>query len=75
MSNEKKGYEIGDVVLAIFVGMALGCFVILNVLSHWDSDKAALEACMKNLPRSQYCVMLAVPSAVSYEFKTSKVGD
>jgi hypothetical protein len=64
--STKKEDSFGGIVLGIFIGVVFTVLAIYNT----DGDRADLEACQKNLPRSSYCVMLAVPSNVAIKFKS-----
>lgn len=65
--NEESSGGFFAVVIGVFIGMIVSVIFIYNV----DSDRASLEACEKDLPRSNYCVMIAVPSTVVIDNKIS----
>jgi hypothetical protein len=60
VSTEQKSImsSSGWCFLGMIVGALMGCTVAYNI----DSARDSLNACMKKLPRNQYCTMVAVPS-------------
>ena len=66
MSDKNRELHWWETVIGIFIGGIITCFAIYNL----DGDRADLEACMENLPRSEYCVMLAVPANIAIPAKT-----
>jgi hypothetical protein len=66
MSTKKEDSFGGGFIVGVLAGLFIAVLAIYNT----DSDRADLEACQKNLPRSSYCVMLAVPSNVAIKFKS-----
>ena len=64
MAKEDKEDNSGAYVITGMFCFLLGAIASSLVIYNIDSDRADLEACQKELPRSQYCVMLAVPSSV-----------
>ena len=59
--NKEKEMDWGIGFVVAVIASAITATMIYN----FDSDRADLEACQKNLARSKYCVMLAVPANVA----------
>ena len=65
MPKEDKEDNSGNYFAVCVCCLLAGALIASLVIYNLDSDRADLESCQKELPRSQYCVMLAVPSSVA----------